>query len=203
MSGFHLRCLGTGARTTGAEVAATATPATTATKRAPESPSVATVATVAVATAAHSRISSLQAQLAEDAGRAVTCRSCAHFIPGDGPLGHCHRYGAEAFPDALFECSGHQPSTLAVRRQRVEQQLRDAPGLRLTADVAGAALRMPERDEYGRRRAEQPEPAGVVSIIVAVRTQLGIVSGELQAPRERFDAGLFLAYLKSIPEIPS
>ncbi|MGA7540617.1 MAG: hypothetical protein WBW93_17810 [Steroidobacteraceae bacterium] len=142
------------------------------------------------------------AHMAEAAGRAVTCRACVNFTTG-APLGHCRRYIVEAFADTPFSCDGYTPSALTVRRLRVEQQLQDAPALRVAADVEGAGLRLPERDELGRRLLAPPEPAGTVSIVLAVRAAAGIVSGEMTAPRERFDTGAFFAYLRQIPEIPS
>jgi hypothetical protein len=129
------------------------------------------------------------AHLAESAGRAVTCQACRHFTAGNGLFGQCRRYDTEACADQPFECRGYAPSPLEQRRRKVEQQLRDTPALRLAADVTDAPLR--------------PEPGRPVSVVIAVRTAQGIVSGEFQAPRDRFDTGVFIAYLKQIPEIPS
>lgn len=136
-----------------------------------------------------SQPATVPAKLAEAAGQTVTCRTCRHFTASDGQSGHCRRFDIEAFADASLECPGYQRSALEERRRKVEGQLLDSPTLRLAADVAEAPLR--------------PEPGPPVSIVVAVRTASGIVSGELQAPRDRFDSVLFFAYLKQIPENPS
>jgi hypothetical protein len=75
---------------------------------------------------------------------------------------------------------------LEARRQKVEAQLLANPKLRMAADVTDAPMR--------------PEAGRPVSIVVAIKTPQGIVSGELEAPRERFDTGVFFAYLREIGE---
>ena len=70
---------------------------------------------------------------------------------------------------------------LERRREQVERKLGAHPELRVVADALDAPLR--------------GEPGSPVSVVIAVRTGIGIVSGELRVPRDRFDAGLFMQTL--------
>jgi hypothetical protein len=69
-------------------------------------------------------------------------------------------------------------ASLQHRRAKVERQLRAHPELRIWTDADNVPLR--------------PEPGEPVSLVIAVRTRMGIVSGELLIPRDRFDAGLVI-----------
>lgn len=131
-------------------------------------------------------LAELMAQRAAAAGCVVRCRVCRHFTGSYGPLGHCGRFDTEAFADTAFEYEAYAPSVLTLRREKVEGQLQENPKLRLAADVEDAPL--------------APEPGRTVSIVVAVRTTDGVVSGELHAPRDRFSATDYFAYLREIGE---
>lgn len=74
-------------------------------------------------------------------------------------------------------------AVLEGRRRQVEERLRSQPALRRAFDIAGAPL--------------TPEPGPPVSLVLAVRTDLGIVSGELHVPREKFDAVLIIQALEA------
>ena len=74
-------------------------------------------------------------------------------------------------------------------RVRVERELAEHPEQRVVFDAIDAPLR--------------PEPGAPVSIMLAVRTPIGIVSGELSVPRERFDAALFFKSLEESSKTPA
>lgn len=80
-------------------------------------------------------------------------------------------------------------TALERRRARVERELVEHPGQRAAIDAADSPLR--------------PEAGKPVSVVVAIRTTAGIVSGELSVPRERFDAVLFFRTLQDTSERPS
>jgi hypothetical protein len=85
----------------------------------------------------------------------------------------------------------HNSITRAVvrRQARVEADLRENPERNIAWDVADAPL--------------HPGTGASVSVVIAVRTGVGIVSGELRIPRERFDAALFLQTLTQTAETPA
>jgi len=72
-------------------------------------------------------------------------------------------------------------SRLEARRERVERHLLDDPTIRTDADVEGVPL--------------DKTPGDPISVVIAVRTPQGIVSGELLIPREKWDPHLFQKYL--------
>jgi hypothetical protein len=78
---------------------------------------------------------------------------------------------------------------LERRRARVERELAEHREQRHASDVVDAPLR--------------PEPGSPVSVVLAVRTAAGIVSGELHIPRERFDPALFFKTLEESSTRPS
>jgi hypothetical protein len=93
-----------------------------------------------------------------------------------------------------WDTTRHQPSRrehdslVPVHRRQarqiwVEPELLAHPELRVVFDGAHVPL-----------EASLGEP---VSVVLAVRTPVGIVSGELRIPRERFDAPLFLRVLET------
>jgi hypothetical protein len=100
------------------------------------------------------------------------------------PSGGASAVGSEA-------CLGYDGADPVVRARllKVAQQLRDRPDQRLATDVIDAPL---------KRGSGAP-----VSVVLAVRTAAGIVAGELQVPRERFDPALFLRTLTETSETPS
>lgn len=75
------------------------------------------------------------------------------------------------------------------RRRRVERELAEHPEQRVAVEAVDAPL-----------HAEPGEP---VSVVIAVHTAVGIVSGELHVPRERFDAALFFRTLEETLRRPS
>ncbi len=93
-----------------------------------------------------------------------------------GPVTHPAPLASQAHPD------------LEARRAHVERELAEHPEKRVAFDVADAPLR--------------PEPGAPVSVVLAVRTAAGIVSGELHIPRKRFDAALFLKTLEESSRRP-
>jgi hypothetical protein len=120
----------------------------------------------------------------------VTCAACQHFAvrPDAQPDGHCGRYVTETWARIPFQCGGFEPADckLEHRRKKLETGLRDYPERRVATDVADAPLR--------------PGPGTPVSVVIAVRTGAGVISGELLVPRERFDAALFLRALSQTAE---
>lgn len=81
------------------------------------------------------------------------------------------------------------PGAVEARRRRVEERLRERSEDRVAFDVADAPLK--------------PGPGEPVSVVLAVRTAAGIVSGELRVPRDRFDAALFERALTETASLPS
>jgi len=89
---------------------------------------------------------------------------------------------------------GRMPSDPAARalehrRRKVERELVEHPEQRVAFDAVGVPLR--------------PEPGASVSVMLAVRTPVGIVSGELSISREKFDAALFFRTLRDTSQRPS
>jgi hypothetical protein len=126
----------------------------------------------------------------------VTCAACRYFAAGTGerPDGHCRRYKEPTWGAVPFQCPGFEAADSAARalddrRRCVEERLRKRSEDRVAFDVADAPLK--------------PCPGEPVSVVLAVRTAAGIVSGELRVPRERFDASLFLRTLTDTASLPS
>lgn len=67
---------------------------------------------------------------------------------------------------------GHELPLLERRRLEVVQRLRACPGVRYSWGIVNGCL--------------HPEPGAPVSVMLAIRTAEGIVTGELQFPREKF-----------------
>jgi hypothetical protein len=78
---------------------------------------------------------------------------------------------------------------LERRRALIERDLAEHPDKRVAFDVADAPLR--------------PEPGEPVSVVLAFRTPVGIVSGELHVPRERFEPVLFIRTLEETSRRPA
>lgn len=80
-------------------------------------------------------------------------------------------------------------SVLERRRAKVEYDLARHPEQYVSVDVVDAPLR--------------PEPGDPVSVVIACRTAVGIVSAELVIPRERFDPAPFFKTLEETSRRPS
>jgi hypothetical protein len=78
---------------------------------------------------------------------------------------------------------------VALRQALVEADLREHPDRHVAWDVTNAPLR--------------PSPGPAVSVVIAVRTESCLVSGELHVPREQFDPALFLHTLTQTAETPA
>jgi hypothetical protein len=77
-------------------------------------------------------------------GRLVICGNCAHFAFGAeaGGVGHCRRFGCEAWPFAPFVCSGFTMSPTPT----AEAYLPDRDGAKAIAGQTGT------KPVYSRRR---------------------------------------------------
>jgi hypothetical protein len=94
-------------------------------------------------------------------------------------------------PAILQELAAERPPQhpdLDRRQAHVERELAAHPEKRVAFDIGNASLR--------------PESGEPVSVVLALRTAAGIVSGELHIPRDRFDPALFLSTLEATARSP-